>query len=455
MKLPIAFSFNMNKTLQLVAGLMLAGLAALSSAHGQAIYATPYTFVTIAGTNGAIGNVDGTNGAAQFGQPADVAVDTNGNLYVVDNSNNNIRKVAPVGTNWVVSTIAGLPNGALGTADGTNQNAGFYGPTSIAIDGLGNLYVADGVNDTMRKITPVGTNWVVTTIAGVAGPPGSADGTNGAAHFNYPSGVAVDAAGNVYVADTYNQTIRRAVLVGTNWVVTTLAGLASQGPGAADGTNQVARFSFPTGIAVDSSGNLYVADNGSSLIRKIVHQGTNWVVTTIAGSFGGNMDGTNTDAQFNAPSGITMDASGNLYVADSGNNVIRKMTPVGTNWVTTTLAGDPNGNVGGTDGTGTNALFNGPNGVAVDSAGKLYVADMGNATIRQGFVAAVPNLTIGLTVGNNVLVSWPGPGGTLQTNADLSTANWGVFGGTVNNSGGTNSVTLPPSGGSLYFRLTN
>ena len=228
----------MNKTLLLAAGLMLGAFAALTPARGQAIYATPYSFVTIAGTNGASGSVDGTNTAAQFGLPVDAAVDTNGNLYAVDNLNNNIRKVTPVGTNWVVTTIAGSLNS--GNTDGTNQNAQFDGPNSIAIDASGNLYVADTFNCNLRKITPVGTNWVVSTIAG-ASVPGNADGTNLIAEFSYPYGIAVDASGNVYVADTYAYTIRKVTPVGTNWVVTTIAG-AYQNRGAGDGTNGAAQF---------------------------------------------------------------------------------------------------------------------------------------------------------------------------------------------------------------------
>ena len=123
--------------------------------------------------------------------------------------------------------------------------------------------------------------------------------------------------------------------------------------------------------------------------------------------------------------------------------------------MTTTLAGDPNGDAGYTNGTGANVLFNNPTGVAVDSAGKVYVADFNNSVIRAGIVAAVPNLAISLAAGNSVVISWPGPGGTLQTNSDLTTANWGVYGGAVTSGNGTNSVTLLPSGGSLYFRLTN
>jgi sugar lactone lactonase YvrE len=451
----------MNKTLPLLAGLLTCGLMTLTTARGQAIYATPYTFVTIAGTAGVVGNgADGTNGLAQFYFPEAVAVDTNDNLYVVDNFFNDVRKVTPVGTNWVVTTIAGAYDPIGGFADGTNQAAQFNEPTSITMDRSNNLYVTDGNNNTLRKITPMGTNWVVTTIAGTASPNtdgGSADGTNGVAQFNYPAGITVDAAGNLYVADTYNDTIRRVVHVGTNWVVTTIAGTA-QGQGSNDGTNQAAQFNLPDGIAVDGSHNLYVADDHNNTIRKITPVGTNWVVSTIAGSIvlgAGFTDGTNTDAQFSSPGTIALDASGNLYVADTGNNAIRKVAPIGTNWVVTTLAGAPDGSTGTNDGTGLDVSFNSPYGIAVDAAGNLYVADSGNSTIREGYLApAAPNLAISLSAGS-LVISWPGSGFTLQTNADLTTANWGNYGGLITSGSGTNSVTLPPSGGALFFRLTN
>ena len=446
----------MNKTLKLIAGLMLGGFMGLTSARAQAVYATPYTFVTIAGTanTSSSGPVDGTNGAAQFGSPVALTVDTNGNLYVLDNLYNDIRKVSPQGTNWVVTTIAGSASGGSGSNDGTNEDAQFYAPNAIARDAAGNLYVADGLNNTIRKITPLGTNWVVSTIAGNSQNGGGLDGTNTGAQFDDPSGIAVDSSGNLYVADTYGDSIRKVVHTGTNWVVTTIAG-SFQGRGSNDGTNGAAQFFLPASIAVDGSDRLYVAD-GNSTIREIVPQGTNWVVTTIAGSGGAStvVDGTNTDTVFNGPQGIALDASTNLYVADTGNSAIREVMPVGTNWVTTTLAGADDGTTGTNDGTGPLALFSNPYGVAVDASGHLFVADTGNGTIREGFIAGVPNPTITLIGSSTVMVSWPGPGGTLQTNSNLSTANWGVYGGTINSSNGTNSVTLPASGGILFFRLT-
>ena len=179
------------------------------AALGQANYATPYTFTTIAGNTG-YGSADGTNSAAQFAFPSSVAVGSNGNIYVADTVNCTIREVTPAG---VVTTLAGLA-GCTGTNDGTGSAARFYHPNGVAVDGAGNLYVADTGNHTIREVTPVGTNWAVTTLAGLAGSAGTNDGTGSAARFNEPAGVAVDSAGNVYVADTANDTIRKVTPVG-------------------------------------------------------------------------------------------------------------------------------------------------------------------------------------------------------------------------------------------------
>jgi hypothetical protein len=159
---------------------------------------------------------------------------------------------------YTFTTIAGL-GGVSGTNDGANSTARFYRPSGLAVDGAGNIYVGDLLNHTIRKIAPVGTNWVVSTLAGLAGTLGSADGTNDQARFNRPSAVAVDNAGDLFVTDLYNQTIRKLTPVGTNWVVSTVAGLAGA-KGSDDGTNSDARFNDPQAIAVDSSGTLYVTD---------------------------------------------------------------------------------------------------------------------------------------------------------------------------------------------------
>jgi len=301
---------------------------ALTAIQGlaQSVY-SPYTFITIAGKAGITGSTDGTNSAARLYVPSGVAADTNGNVFVADAGNNTIRKVTPVGANWVVTTLAGRA-GISGDADGTNSAALYNSPYAVAVDSADNLYVADWLNYTIRKVTPVGTNWVVTTLAGKAGVRGSADGTNSAARFDGPEGLAVDSAGNLYVADS--ATIRKMTPVGTNWAVTTLAGMARTS-GSGDGTNGAALFNSPAGVAVDSAGNLYVADTGNGMIRKVTPMGTNWVVRTLAGpGLPGSLDGTGSAAGFFSPFSVAVDSAGNLYVADFRDDTIRKGFPAGS-----------------------------------------------------------------------------------------------------------------------------
>ena len=266
----------------------------------------------LAGNNIGAGNTDGTGTMARFNAPSGVATDSAGNIYVADTYNSTIRKITPLG---VVTTLAGTA-GATGSADGTGAGAHFYNPSGVATDISGNVYVADTYNSTIRKITSAG---VVTTLAGAAGVRGSADGIGVAANFTWPGGVVTDSAGNVYVADTFNHTIRKIALGG---IVTTLAGTAGA-VGSADGTGGAARFFLPQSVATDSAGNVYVADTGNKTIRMITPTG---VVTTLAGVAGvtGATDGTGAAASFNSPQSIALDSAGNVYVADNWNSTIRK-----------------------------------------------------------------------------------------------------------------------------------
>jgi serine/threonine protein kinase, bacterial len=317
---------------------------------------------TIAG-NGTQGYTDGNGTAAQFDHPYGVAVDASGNLFVSDENEGVIRKISPSGD---VTSLAGSAY-AFGHADGTGTAATFFGPDGIALDASGNLFVSDNTNNSIRKVTPAG---VVTTFAG--GTQGSADGTGTAAQFRGPRGIAIDGSGNLYVADTYNNRIRKITSAG---VATTLAGGATgAGNGAyADGTGSAASFNSPAGVAVDGSGNVYVADLQNSMIRKITPAG---VVSTIAGGTDGEADGSGSAAEFGGPQGIAVDASGTIWVTDV-LGTIRRVTPAGS---VTTVAGSGGGFV---DGIGTAAKFSGPTGIAVDAAGNLYVADYGNGAIRK------------------------------------------------------------------------
>jgi sugar lactone lactonase YvrE len=266
------------------------------------------------------------------------------------------------------TTFAGLSG--VGSADGIGSSAHFFQPESVAVDNAGNLYVADTFNNTIRKITPAGA---VSTLAGLARATGSADGGGSSARFYAPAGVALDSAGNVYVADTNNSTIRKITPAG---VVSTLAGSAGVS-GNADGSGSAAQFSFPGGVAVDGADNVYVADTFNDTIRKITPSG---LVSTLAGMAGteGSADGIRSAARFNVPYGIAVDGAGNVYVADTNNSTVRKIIPAG---VVSTLAGLA-GSVGAEDGAGNAARFYRPQGISVDRAGNLYVADAHYYTIR-------------------------------------------------------------------------
>ena len=385
---------------------------------------TNYHFTTLAGTPGSSGNRDGTGAGAQFTQPYGVAVDGNGTIYVADTNNNVIRKITAGG---VVTTLAGLAGVPRGSADGTGSAARFYSPAGIAVDSSGNVYVADTGNDTIREITPGG---VVTTIAGTPNSVGTADGAAASvSRFFLPYGVAVDASGAVYVADTFNNSIRK-ISAGT---VTTLAG--GNGTGSKDGPGSAAQFSEPVDLAVDLSGNLYVADGNNGSIRKVTPAG---VVTTFAGTSGtfGTADGTGSAALFRKPTGIVVDGSGNLYVTDGLASTIRRITPAA---VVTTLGGVPN-SVGSTDGTGAAATFNSPIGIALDSSGTIYVADEGNDTIRVGTPPTVaPVITLN-PVAVNIASGRSAAFSAAATGIPTPTYQWNLNGAPI--SGATDPVLL-------------
>lgn len=283
---------------------------------------TNWIVTTLAGTAPAHGAQDGTNTDAYFNAPYGL-VSSGGSIFIADTLNHAIRKMVATGTNWVVNTIAGQLT-SFGSGDGTNGFARFKNPYGITADGAGNLYVSDTYNNLIRKVTPSGTNWVVTTIAGVTAG-GTVDGTNTDAKFKYPVGITADGAGNLFVSDFQNHTIRKLRPSGTNWITTTIAGLAGFA-GSSDGSNTAARFSHPQGIAVSPVGYIYVADNDSNIVRVIKPFGTNWVVKTIAGLAGnaGSSDGTGSGAQFTSPVGICVSPAGTLFLTESINLLLRQ-----------------------------------------------------------------------------------------------------------------------------------
>jgi sugar lactone lactonase YvrE len=318
------------------------------------------------------------------------------------------------------------PDGGWSQATQTDFNSDTF--SSVTNGGV-NFYVMDLANDTIRNMTPGGT---VTTFAGTAGVSGSTDGTGSSARFNSPYCGVVDSSGNLYLTDEDNDTIRKVTPGG---VVTTLAGLAGSS-GSTDGTGSAARFYLPSGITIDSNGNLYVADLGNDTIRKVTLAG---VVTTIAGSPGvsGAIDGTGSAARFYEPDGLTVDAGNNLYVTDFENDTIRKITPGA---VVTTIAGSARAS-GSTDGTGSAARFYLPNLVAIDGQGNLYVTDSGNNTIRMITPGAVVTTLAGLAGSSG---SSDGTGSAARFNTPVGVSPNGPSGITLSSPGGiyTSSGTL-------------
>lgn len=325
-----------------------------------------YLVQTFAGSPNQSGNTDGSGTAARFSNPVGVAVADNGTIYVADAGNQTIRKIS----GNTVTTFAGSA-GLTGTADGAGASARFSYPWGLTVDGAGNLFVCDSGNHTIRKITPAGQ---VTTFAGSPGESGSVDGTGATARFSHPSSIAIDSSGNLYVTDYSNSTIRR---ITPTAVVTTLAGVAGQF-GFADGQGASARFNYPDGVAVDSSDNIWVSDSNNHVIRRISPTGT---VVTIAGTpqTAGAQDGTGASARFSTPIGISVGSDNALYVVDSDNYAIRRIL---ANGLVRTIAGSL-GQQGVNDGAGSEARFVRPTAIAETPAGTFITTDTFGQTIRS------------------------------------------------------------------------
>lgn len=321
---------------------------------------------TVAG-DGTSGFADGVGREARFNLPWGVAFDAAGHLYVADAANHRIRKIAPDGT---VTTVAG--DGTAGHVDGQAGQARLSHPRGVAFDGAGNLIVADTDNDRLRKIHLNLPTHPVSTLSG-AGVRGHQDGPREVARFALPNGIACDAAGHVYVADPETRRVRKVSPGGT---ASTLAGEGVMG--FADAAAAEARFLSPRAVALDALGHVYVVEVGNCRVRKIAPDGR---VTTYAGDGRGRWaDGPALEASFREPCGVAVDAAGAVYVADTDNQCIRRIDLDG---MVATIAGDGAGERDLVDGPGPAARFNTPTGMCFGPDGALYVADARNHCIRR------------------------------------------------------------------------
>ena len=379
-------------------------VSVLLVAAGVSLHAQD-SVTTLAGKALVSGAANGTGTNAAFSDPAAIVADVNGNFFVADSRNHAIRKITAGGA---VTTFAGQL-GVAGTANGTGAAAQFNSPCGLAFDTGGNLFVSDTGNSTIRKITSAGA---VTTLAGVAGSSAFLNGTAGGALFNSPLGLAVWTNGNVFVADSGNHCIRKI----SGGVVSTFAG-KPQIWGSANSTGTNAQFNSPCGLAFDKTGNLFVCDANNNTIRKIT---TGGVVTTFAGAAGldGSTDGALTSARFRSPAELAFDQRGNLFVADSFNQTIRK---IATNGIVSTVSGTAG--ISGTN-SGTNGRFFNPYGIVVAADGSLVVADTYNELVR---VVLVPfKLALNISgAAHTATISWDtviGKKYQVQFKTDLAAA---------------------------------
>jgi sugar lactone lactonase YvrE len=393
---------------------------------------------TLAGQALVSGATNGTGTNALFSDPAAVVVDASGNYYIADSLNDAIRKVTAAG---VVTTFAGQL-GVAGLINATGTGAQFDDPNGLAFDAGGNLYVSDTGNNVIRKITSAG---VVSTYAGVAGTGGYLDGSTGTALFNSPLGIVVWTNGTVYVADSGNHCIRKI----SGGTVATFAG-SPQVWGSADGTGTNAQFNAPCGLRFDAHRILFVSDANNNTVRRIT---TNGVVTTFAGAAGqdGTADGVGNAARFRSPAEMAFDAQGNLYVADSFNQTLRKIT---TNGVVSTVCGAA-GAAGAASGTNGVGRFFNPYGLVVAADGSLVVVDSYNELVRAVIVPFA--LSLQLAGGaHTASLSWStviGKKYQAQFKTDLTAANWTNLGAAMTATGYSLNTTDNGATGMKVYRV--
>ena len=384
-----------------------------------AVLCSAQTIVTTYSGNSNSGNTNGAVDSATFNQPFGMCRDTMGNLYIIEAGNNDIRKITPSG---VVSTLASQ----------------FNSPSDACVDDTGNIYLSDFGEQFIIKITPTGQSFFI----GGTGYPGYKDGAADTAMFDYPRGIVRDHRGNLFVADSWNHRIRKIVPDGT--VSTFAGGGSSMGVSTAgalqDGQDTAARFYTPSGLAIDDSDNIYVADAYNHRIRKITPGG---YVSTIAGNGatgpgnGGYADGPKDIARFNTPTELCVDRQGNVYVSDTFGERIRKIAPDGT---VSTIAG--NGNAGFVDSTAAYAEFNYPRGIVFDGKNTFYVNDYNNNRIRK-IVAGGSSPVREQSINSPTIQMYPNPG---EGNYSISCPTCGE---------GNATIEVVNTLGEVVYRMTN
>src|SRR5215467_7947176 len=339
--------------------------------HIYKVAASTQKITTIAGNAGYGFTGDGSTAAnAQLNSPTSIQVDPTGDLFFVDLRNSRVREINSSGN---IATVAGNGLVTYSGDGGAAQNALMSAPSGVAVGPGGAVYLSDTNNQRIRMIAGDGT---ISTVAGNGTPGFAGDGSAGtSAQVNFPSGLAADPSGNLYISDTGNQRVRKL----SGGSITTVAGNGTAGYGGDGGAAVSAQINSPAGLAVDSSGNLYIADFSNPAVRKVTSGGT---ITTIAGTGVAGYAGDGSpaaQAQLNGPAGLALDSSGNLYIADSGNHVVRRISPGGT---ITTIAGNGISATSGDGGLATAASLAVPTALATDAQGNLYIADTSANRIR-------------------------------------------------------------------------
>lgn len=408
---------------------------------------------TLAGTGqgaygGDYGGDSGPATSARLNGPTGVAIDLAGNVYIADRSNNRVRKVTATGS---ISTVAGNGTAGFSGDDGPATSAELYSPSGVAVDMAGNLYIADTLNRRIRKVS----GGIITTVAGNGNLAYSGDGgpATSASLFN-PSAVVVDSVGNMFIADTSNFVVRKVTLAG---IITTVAGNGVLGYSGDGGPATSAKLYYPVGVAVDLAGNLYIADSSNLRVRKVTPGG---IITTVAGNGTGGISsgdgGPATSAVLSYPYGVAVDQSGNLYISDSLSYTIRRVTPAG---IITTVVGNGKRGYAGDGGGATSAQLSlsrdfsfQPNGLAIDSSGSnLYIADTSNNRIRVAALNCAPELAAAFRDSSSGISVLRGSTGAVSAGGGLFASDPGV----AQDGGGRMFVAARDTWGSLWLNVAD